>query len=116
MNAVNRQIQTAQTFSSTAYGENLTYRYDHATNYLPSLTPSQFATLYDTVDQQDKGTSGFNTISQQEVIDYLNQNPGAYDSNTALQYWNAFDQHAGTDDQWKKIPVLVNGQWVAKKA
>jgi len=115
-NAVRQQVQAAQAFASSPYGENLTYRYSHATNYLPSLNPSQFAQLYDAVDQQDKGTSGFNTITQQEVIDYLNQNPGAYDSTTALQYWNALDQHAGTEDAWKKIPVLVNGEWQAKKA
>ena len=114
--AVRQQIQAAQTFVSSPYGENLTYRYEHATNYLPSLNPSQFAQLYDAVDQQDKGTTGFNTITQQEVIDYLNQNPTAYDAGTALQYWNALDQHAGTEDAWKKIPVLVNGHWEAKKA
>ena len=90
--AVRQQIQAAQTFVSSPYGENLTYRYEHATNYLPSLNPSQFAQLYDAVDQQDKGTTGFNTITQQEVIDYLNQNPTAYDAGTALQYWNALDQ------------------------
>jgi len=115
-NAVRSQLDAMQVFSGTAYGDGLNYRYNHATNYLPSLTPSQFASLYDTVDQQDKGTSGFNTITQQEVIDYLNRDPGAYNSETALQYWNAFDQHAGSDDQWKKIPVLVNGEWQAKKA
>lgn len=114
--AVRSQLNAMQVFSGTAYGDGLNYRYNHATNYLPSLTPSQFASLYDTVDQQDKGTSGFNTITQQEVIDYLNRDPGAYNSETAMQYWNAFDQHAGSDDQWKKIPVLVNGEWQAKKA
>jgi len=114
-NAVRTQLNAMQVFGKTTYGESLNTAYNHASTYLPTLNPQQFATLYDDVDQQSKGESGYNSITQQEIIDYLNLDPGAYNNETALQYWNAFDQNAGTDDQWKKVPVLVNGTWVLKK-
>ena len=114
-NAVRTQLNAMQTFANTDHGEGLISDYNHATQYLPTLNPQQFTNLFDDINQQSKGETGFNNITQQEIIDYLNRNPGAYDSETAMQYWNAFDQNAGTDKQWKKIPVLVNGVWTLKK-
>jgi len=114
--AVRTQLNAMQTFANTDYGEGLITKYNHATQYLPTLNPQQFTNLFDDINQQSKGETGFNNITQQEIIDYLNLDPGAYNNETALQYWYAFDQNAGTDDQWKKIPVLVNGVWTLKKA
>ena len=83
---------------------NSVKKYEHATNYIPSLTPSQFQTTWNTIN-----TDGNTSIKIDELIDYLNRDPGAYNSETALQYWNAF--YTGTSE---KIPVLVNGEWQAK--
>ena len=115
--AVQQQINQFLVFSDTGYGPNLSYKYNHATNYLPQLTPTEFAGLYDRIDQQNQGESGYNNITQQEVIDFLNQNPSAYNSDTALQYWYAFDGKSGTEDAWKKIPVLnpSTGMWEAQR-
>ena len=115
--AVQQQLNQFSVFSDTGYGPNLSYKYNHATNYLPQLTPTEFADLYGRIDQQNQGESGYNNITQQEVIDFLNQNPSAYNSDTALQYWYAFDGKSGTDDAWKKIPVLnqSTGMWEAQR-
>lgn len=113
--AVRTQLNAMQTFANSDYGEGLISDYNHAAQYLPTLNPQQFTNLYDDINQQSKGETGFNNITQQEIIDYLNRDPNAYNSETALQYWNAFDQNAGTDKQWKKVPVLQNGTWVLKK-
>ena len=85
---------------------NSVKKYEHATNYIPSLTPAQFQNTWNAIN-----TDGNTSIKIDEVIDYLNRDPGAYTSETALQYWNAF--YTGTSE---KIPVLVNGEWQAEKA
>lgn len=117
MNGVQQSLDAGKVFEDTTYGDGLSYKYHHAQHYLPSLSPSQFATVYEEVDQQNKGDSGFNSITQKEVIEYLNKNPGKYNSETAMQYWNAFDTNAGTERQWKAIPVLNSqtGKWEIKK-
>ena len=105
--AVQQMINDSQELS-----ESDVFRYNHATNYIPSLTPSEFSDLWTTIN-----TDGNTSIKQSEVIDYLNQNPESYDAETALQYWRAFDQKAGHDGEWSKIPVLNpdTGLWEAKK-
>ena len=101
-NAVQQIIQASQALGNDS---NLTYKYEHATNYIPSLTPVQFQNTWNAIN-----TDGNTSIKIDELLDYLNQNPGNYDEQTALQYWNAF--YTGTSE---KIPVLVNGYWEAKK-
>ena len=105
--AVQQMINDSQELS-----ESDVFRYNHATNYIPSLTPSEFSDLWTTIN-----TDGNTSIKQSEVIDYLNQNPEDFDAETALQYWRAFDQKAGHDGEWTKIPVLNpdTGLWEAKK-
>ena len=100
--AVQQIIQASQILGNDS---NLTYKYNHATNYIPSLTPVQFQNTWNAIN-----TDGNTSIKIDELIDYLNQNPGNYNEQTALQYWNAF--YTGTSE---KIPVLVNGHWEAKK-
>lgn len=101
--AVQQIIQASQALGNDS---NLTYKYEHATNYIPSLTPSQFQTTWNTIN-----TDGNTSIKIDELIDYLNRDPGAYTAETALQYWNAF--YTGTSE---KIPVLDpnSGTWSAK--
>jgi hypothetical protein len=105
--AVQQMINDSQELSDSDV-----FRYNHATNYIPSLTPSEFSDLWTTIN-----TDGNTSIKQSEVIDYLNQNPEDFDAETALQYWRAFDQKAGHDGEWSKIPVLneSTGLWEAKK-
>ena len=100
--AVQQIIQASQVLGNDS---NLTYKYEHATSYIPSLTPTQFQTTWNAIN-----TDGNTSIKIDEMLDYLNQNPGNYDAQSALQYWNAF--YTGTSE---KIPVLVNGHWEAKK-
>lgn len=105
--AVEQMISDSQELSDSDI-----FRYNHATNYLPSLTPTEFNDLWTAIN-----ADGNTSIKQQEVIDYLNQSPDGYDAETALQYWRAFDQKAGHDGEWAKIPVLnpETGLWEAKK-
>ena len=109
--AVQDMVQQAHELEDAGLSTSMQFSYEHATKYMPSLTPSEFATTYNEIN-----TDGNTSIKQSEVIDYLNKNPDKYDSDTALQYWNAFDQKAGHDGQWKKIPVLdpETGLWKAK--
>jgi hypothetical protein len=91
---------------------NETYKYEHASQYIPSLTPTDFAQTFTAIDQQPQGTSGHGSISQGEILDYLNQNPSAYSDEDAMQLWNAY----GTGS-WVYIPVLNDdGTWHKKKA
>lgn len=90
---------------------NETYKYEHASQYIPSLTPTDFAQTFTAIDQQPQGTSGHGSISQGEILDYLNQNPSAYSDEDAMQLWNAY----GTGS-WVYIPVLnEDGTWHNKK-
>ena len=104
--AVQEMVDQAQSFVDAGYSVNMQYKYDHATDYLPSLTPTQFVDDFKAMD-----SNGNESLTQDEVIAFLNQNPGRYDNNTATQYWNAYGQ-----SNWKKIPTLneETGQWEAK--
>lgn len=85
---------------------NETYKYDHATQYIPTLTPTQFAQTYTAIN-----ANGNTSISQDEIIGYLNQNPSAYSDEDAMQLWNAYGSSS-----WAYIPVLNNdGTWHKKK-
>lgn len=87
---------------------NLQVKYDHATGVIPSLTPSQFMETWDSIDGMINAND---SITQDEMLAYLNQNPTSYDADTALEYWNAY----GND--WTKIPYFdeKTGTWKAKK-
>jgi hypothetical protein len=111
--AVQAMYDQSQELADAGFDSNMQFKYEHAASYIPSLSPTQFADLWGTVN-----TDNNSSIKQSEVIDYLNQNPSNYNDNTALQYWYAFDQHAGDpNNQWKSIPVLNpdTGLWEAKK-
>jgi hypothetical protein len=110
--AVQDMISNTQELATAGMPENMVFKYDHATNYIPTLSPTEFANVWNAMNT-DNNTS----IKQSEIIDYLNQNPSSYNAETALQYWRAYDQHSGSDDQWKAIPVLntSTGLWEAKK-
>ena len=85
---------------------NETYKYDHAAQYIPTLTPTQFAQTYTAIN-----ANGNTSISQDEIISYLNQNPSAYSDEDAMQLWNAYGSSS-----WAYIPVLNNdGTWHKKK-
>jgi hypothetical protein len=110
--AVQAMYDQSQELADAGFDSNMQFKYEHAANYIPSLSPTQFADIWNAVN-----TDNNTTIKQAEVIDYLNQNPSSYNDNTALQYWYAFDQHAGDpNNQWKSIPVLNpdTGLWEAK--
>ena len=84
---------------------NLIKKYQHAADRLPSLNPTTFQQQFNAID-----TSGNNSITQDEVIAYLNQNPTGYNEEDALRLWDAYLQN------YKKIPVLDpnSGTWSAK--
>lgn len=86
---------------------NLQKKYDHATSYIPSLTPQQFMQTWDAIDSMEKAND---SITQKEMLAYLNQNPSSYDYNTVLEYWNAYG------DNWGKQPYFdeASGTWKCK--
>ena len=102
---VNEMVERSQELADAGLDANMQFKYDHAINYIPSLTPTQFAETWNTIN-----TDGNTSIKQQEILDYLNQKPTAYTDAQAMEYWNAY----GSD--WKKIPVLDEntGLWKAK--
>lgn len=91
--------------------ENLTFRYNHASQYIPTLTPQSFYDLFKAIDIDDPEKE---SIKQSEMIAYFNQNPNSFSADDAMNYWLAF----GPTNPWGKIPVLnvETGQWEAKKA
>ena len=105
--AVQEMVEQAQELEDAGLSTNMQFKYEHATNYIPSLTPTEFADTWNAIN-----TDNNSSIKQAEVIDYLNLNPTAYDNETAMQYWNAYGSN------WVKIPVLntETGQWEAKKS
>jgi hypothetical protein len=102
---VNEMVERSQELADAGLDANMQFKYDHAINYIPSLTPTQFTETWNTIN-----TDGNTSIKQQEILDYLNQKPTAYTDAQAMEYWNAY----GSD--WKKIPVLDEntGLWKAK--
>ena len=113
VDALTQMVQQSQELANAGLDQNMQFKYDHATNYIPSLTPTQFAEVWTAVNT-DKNSS----IKQDEIIAWLNQNPTAYNSDTALMYWRALDGNSGTEREWASIPVLnqSTGLWEAKKS
>ena len=89
---------------------NMIKRYNHASERIPSLDPVSFEQQFRAIDQQNPGESGYGSIKQSEIIDYLNQNPSAYNDSQAFQIWDAYLQ------SYSKVPVLdpESGTWSAK--
>ncbi len=85
---------------------NLQKKYDHAVQTIPSLTPTQFM---ETWDQIDGMITANDSVSQDEMLAYLNQNPGAYNINEVMQYWNAYG------DDWTYQPYFDEKDGVWKK-
>lgn len=85
---------------------NLQKKYDHAVQTIPSLTPAQFMETWDEIDGMINAND---SVSQDEMLAYLNQNPGSYDLNEVLQYWNAYG------DDWSYQPYWDEKDGVWKK-
>ena len=105
--AVNQILELSDELVNAGLTGSLTeqYAYNHASQYIPSLTPAQFAEDYTNLNYD--GQSG---ITQKDILAYVNQNPTAYTEEDLMRYWNAYGSN------WSKIPKLVNGQWQAKNA
>ena len=88
---------------------NLIKKYQHAADRIPSLNPTTFQQQFNAIDTSIDGT-GNNSITQKEIIAYLNQNPTGYNEEEALRIWDAYLQSYG------KIPVFDpdKGTWSAK--
>ena len=88
---------------------NLIKKYQHAADRIPSLNPTTFQQQFNAIDTSIDGT-GNNSITQKEIIAYLNQNPTGYNEDEALRIWDAYLQSYG------KIPVFDpdKGTWSAK--
>jgi hypothetical protein len=80
------------------------YAYNHATQYIPSLTPTQFAQQY--TDLNYDGQSG---ITQKDILAYVNENPTAYTEAQMQNLWDAYGQSS-----WAKRPAWNGEKWVAK--
>ena len=105
VDAVNQMVEESQELEAAGLNTNMQFKYEHATNYIPSLTPTQFANTWNEIN-----TDGNTGIKQQEILDYLNQNPQSH-VNDAMLYWQAYG-----DSSWTKVPVLnEDGVWVAQK-
>ena len=75
--------------------------YQHATETIPSLTESQYATAVKKIDDNNDSK-----ISQAEMLDYFNS--GNYSQSDVEQMWNTFGE-------WKRIPYIKkDGTWGAK--
>lgn len=109
--AVEQMVSDAQALSQLDFSDNMTFRYEHASQYIPTLTPQSYYDLFKAIDTDDPEKE---SIKQTELISYFNQNPNNYSSEDAMNYWLAF----GPSKPWDKIPVLnvETGQWEAKKA
>lgn len=104
--ALNQDVATGQELADAGFSENLTFKYNHATQYIPSLTPTEFAETWNTLDGMIKPNG---TVSQDEILAYLNQKPTSWNESDATMYWQAylqnptyqpyFDEESGT---WKK--------------
>ena len=81
-------------------------KYDRAKGEIPTLSPAQFVTTYNTIDSKDKKN---NSISQTEIIAYLNDT-NVKDNDKAMQIWNAYLSNPTEST----IPVLKDGKWSKK--
>ena len=101
---------TLQQMQELGFDMNLIKKYNHAADRIPSLDPVTFEQQFHSIDQQKPGESGYGSIKQSEIIDYLNQNPTYYNNESAYQIWDAYLQ------SYSKIPTLnpETGLWEAK--
>lgn len=115
-NPQNRELVTEAMNNGTfdemeqlGFDVNLIKRYNHAADRIPSLNPTTFQQQFNAIDTSIDGT-GNNSITQKEIIAYLNQNPTGYNEEEALRIWDAYLQSYG------KIPVFNpdSGTWSAK--
>jgi len=104
--AVNQILELSDELVNAGLTGSLTeqYAYNHAAQYIPSLTPTQFATEYTNLNYD--GQSG---ITQKDILAYVNQNPTAYTEEDMYRLWNAYGQSS-----WSKQPSWNGSQWTAK--
>ena len=101
--AAQAKIDAAQELNSLGLSSSYAVSsYYKATETIPNLTPTEFADTYQAMD-----TDGNQSLKQDEVISYLNDNKITSQSE-ADKLWKAY----GKD--WKSIPSLVDGEWVSK--
>jgi hypothetical protein len=104
---VQQMISDSQALSDAGFSDNMTFRYNHATQYIPSLAPQDFYDLFKEIDTDDPEKE---SIKQSELLAYFNNNNVSEED--AMNYWLAF----GPSDPWAKIPTLnSDGVYVAKK-
>jgi hypothetical protein len=88
--ALEQDMATSQELTSAGFNENLTLKYNHAVQYIPSLTPTQFAETWNDIDGMIKPNG---TVSQDEILAYLNQDPTSWNQADASMYWQAYLQN-----------------------
>jgi hypothetical protein len=91
--AVQQMVSDSLTLTDLGASQNMIFKYDHASQYIPSLNPETFYETFNTID-----TSNNESITQAELIDYINS--GKYDEQAAMQLWQAYGGN------WVKNPVL----------
>ena len=104
--AVNQILELSDELVQAGLTGSLTeqYAYNHAAQYIPSLTPTQFATEYTNLNYD--GQSG---ITQKDILAYVNQNPTAYTDEDMYRLWNAYGQSS-----WSKQPYWNGEKWTSK--
>ena len=104
--AVNQILELSDELVQAGLTGSLTeqYAYNHAAQYIPSLTPTQFATEYTNLNYD--GQSG---ITQKDILAYVNQNPTAYTEEDMYRLWNAYGQSS-----WSKQPYWNGEKWTSK--
>lgn len=104
--AAQEMVDQAKELEEAGLNTNMQFKYEHAQKAIPSLSPTQFADTWNTIN-----TDNNSSIKIDEVIDYLNKDPKKYDDQTAQQVWNAY--YSGSSN---KLPVLdeKTGLWKAK--
>ena len=104
--AVNQILELSDELVQAGLTGSLTeqYAYNHAAQYIPSLTPTQFATEYTNLNYD--GQSG---ITQKDILAYVNQNPTAYTEEEMYRLWNAYGQSS-----WSKQPYWNGEKWTSK--
>lgn len=109
--AVQQMISDSQALTAAGFSENMTYRYNHAQNYIPTLNPQSYYELFTAIDTEDPEKE---SIKQSELLDYLNRNPRAYDYDTVMSYWLAF----GPSNPWGTQPYFDenSGTWKSRRS
>lgn len=106
--ALEADMNTSQELSAAGFSENLTFKYNHAIQYIPSLTPTEFAETWNAIDST---ISQNNTVSQDEILAYINQNPTSWNESDVNMYWQAFLQ----DPAYQPYFDAEEGIWKKQK-